>query len=271
MGIDETKFPGRNWFANEDTVVVGSDGPQHVPVQRDTQKATVDVVQQAADQLDIEHRAKHRTSEVNDVENADEDHTRPEEIYSRTYNPGAAQDQDTPSERQEVQPRYPRRERNSPDFYNPGRVQTASYLCLLELETYAEAMEIDEAANWDEAIQSELESLQCHGTWEIVPKLANSRILPTRFIFRRKPNSYGSICRHKARLVVKGNLQGNVDQTFAPVVDISTVRAILAVAIQNGLRAHQLDVRTAFLHGDIDDEVYISAPLGISICGKMRY
>ena len=266
--IDETTFPGRNWFANEDVVVVGSDVPQHVPVQGDTQQATVEVVQQAADQLVIEPRADNHTSEVNDMVNADEDQTSPEEMDTMTYIPGTAQDQDAPSEGQEVQPRYPRRERNSPDFYNPGRAQTASSLSLPEPETYAEAMEMDEAANWDEAIQSELESLQSHGTWEIVPKHANSRILPTRFIFRRKLNSDCSLCRHKARLVVKGYLQGNVEQTFAPVVDFSTVRAILAVAVQKGLHAHQLDVRTAFLHGDIDDEIYISAPPGISICGK---
>ena len=59
-----------------------------------------------------------------------------------------------------------------------------------------------------------------------------------------------------------------MEQTYAPVVDFSTARAILALAVQKGLHTHQLHMRTAFLHGDIEDEIYISAPLGISICGK---
>ena len=137
--------------------------PQHLPVQRDAQQATVDVVKQAADQLVIEHRADNHTSEVNDVENADEDQTSPEEMDSMTYILGTAEVQDAPSERQEVQPRYPRIERNTLDFYRPGRAQTASSLRLTEPETYAEAMEMDKAADWEEAIQSELESLRSHG------------------------------------------------------------------------------------------------------------
>ena len=111
--IDETTFPGRNWFAIEDVIVVGSNVPQHVHVQRDARQATVDVVQQAADQIVIEHRADNHTSEVNDIENADEDQTSPGEMDSMTYIPGTAQDQDAPSEGQEVQPRYPRREGNT--------------------------------------------------------------------------------------------------------------------------------------------------------------
>ena len=85
-------------------------------------------------------------------------------------------------------------------------------------------------------------------------------------MFKRKYNPDGSVSRQKARIVVKGFLQGRVLDTFAPVVDFNAVRIALSLAVQKGLDIHQLDIRTAFLHGDIDDDVYVSAPDGLPIC-----
>ena len=71
-------------------------------------------------------------------------------------------------------------------------------------------------------------------------------------------------------MVVKGFLQGNIEQTYSPVVDFSKVPAALAVAVQKNLRVHQRDVRTAFLHGKIDSDVYIRPPRGdgIKLCSN---
>ena len=91
------------------------------------------------------------------------------------------------------------------------------------------------------------------------------RPLQTRFVFRRKKLSNGTVGRFKARLLVKGYMQGNVDHTYSPVVDFSTSRLALAVAVQRNLFVHQLDVRTAFLHGNIDSDVYILPPNGSGI------
>ena len=115
-------------------------------------------------------------------------------------------------------------------------------------------------------MDSELKSLEDHGTWEVVKQPEGVKPLTTRFLFTRKYNEEGQVIRYKARLVARGFLQGSVDHTFAPVVDFGTVRTCLAVAVQRELLVHQMDVRTAFLHGDINDEVYIQEPKGISLC-----
>lgn len=71
--------------------------------------------------------------------------------------------------------------------------------------------------------------------------------------------------RYQARLVGRGFLQGHVSETFAPVVDFSAVLVCIRVAVQRGYAIHQVDVRTAFLHGQIDDDVFVTAPDGLSL------
>ena len=86
-------------------------------------------------------------------------------------------------------------------------------------------------------------------------------------MFKRKYNPDGSVSRHKAQLVVKGFLQGQVLGTFAPAVDFKVGRISLSLAGQKVLHIHLLGIRTAFLHGDIDDNVSVSPPDGLPTCG----
>lgn len=116
------------------------------------------------------------------------------------------------------------------------------------------------------AINSELESLKRHETWEVVDLPVGSKPLSTRFIFLRKYDDKGRLIRHKARLVARGYLQGDVEQTFAPVVDLNTVQTCLAIAAQRGYVIHQMDVCTTFLHGEIDSDVFIKPPQGVNLC-----
>ena len=108
-------------------------------------------------------------------------------------------------------------------------------------------------------------SLKQHDVWAVGKLPANVRPLPTRFVFKKKMLPDGTVGRYKARLVVKGFMQGNVERTFEPVIDFTTVRVILAVAVQHGLLIHQLDVRTAFLHGEIDQELFLLPPNGMEM------
>ena len=80
-----------------------------------------------------------------------------------------------------------------------------------------------------------------------------------------KRNSDGSINKYKARLVAKGYIQRHgidFDEVFAPVARIETVRLIIGIAASRGWELHHLDVKTAFLHGDLKEEVYVSQPEG---------
>lgn len=78
--------------------------------------------------------------------------------------------------------------------------------------------------------------------------------------FKRKLNENGTVSRNKVRLVIKGYLQGPVEETYSPIVDFATVRTVLAVSTQKGFLTRQRDIRTAFLHGDVDEEVFVSPP-----------
>ena len=126
-------------------------------------------------------------------------------------------------------------------------------------------MELPDSSLWKEALESDLRSLREHGTWVAEMRPEGAKTLPSRFVFRKKLLQDGSVCSYKARLVVKGYMQGNVDFTYAPVVDFSMVRAALAIAVKRNYVVHQMDVRTAFLHGEIDEDVYIMPHSGSGI------
>lgn len=167
--------------------------------------------------------------------------------------------------------RYPQRNRSSKSFYSPGSASVARAYAMLDDKprdpsSVPEALSHDDATEWQAAIESELQSLKPHGTWEVAEHSKGMKVLSTRFVFHRKYDETGCIISHKARLVVRGFLQGNVDQTFAPVVDFTTIRTCLAIAVQKGYSIHQMVIKTAFLHGEIDGNVYVEAPEGLKMC-----
>ena len=157
--------------------------------------------------------------------------------------------------------RYPTRQRVQTKFFTPGSAHIASVYT--EPLTLADALRSEESKLWQEAIRSELQSLNDHKVWFPTTLPQGQKPLPTRFVFQQKYDSDGNVVRHKARLVVQGHLQGSVEFTYAPVVDFTTVRMCLALAVQKRYVIHQMDVRTAFLHGQIDQEIYVKPPKGL--------
>ncbi|WVZ18935.1 hypothetical protein V8G54_006257 [Vigna mungo] len=117
------------------------------------------------------------------------------------------------------------------------------------------------------AIESELLALEENQTWDIMPCPPSVKPLGSKFVFSIKLRSDGSINRYKARLVVLGNKQEyglDYDETFALVAKITTMRTILALVTSKSWPLHQMDVKNAFLHGDLKEEVYITLPGGMS-------
>lgn len=128
-----------------------------------------------------------------------------------------------------------------------------------EPKTYEEAIE----NGWYEAIQSEINSLENMNTWTETNIPKDKQIIDTRWIFKIKDNG-----TKKARLVARGyqlKEENKFGKHYAPVARLSTVRTVLAEAIQNDWTIKQLDVPTAFLNGKVESEVYIKPPKGIKI------
>lgn len=94
----------------------------------------------------------------------------------------------------------------------------------------------------------------------------DTKAIPTRLVFKKKRREDSTTERFKARLVVKGYLYGHVEGNYSPVVDFRTIRTALAVAAERHYHIHQMDVRTAFLHGEIDQELYVLPPPGLNLC-----
>lgn len=123
----------------------------------------------------------------------------------------------------------------------------------------------DDWVFWKEAIESELKSLAENNTWELVDLPDGRKPVDCKWVFKLKLNPDDSIQKYKARLVAKGFTQRygyDFTETYAPVVRISTVRMMLAVANQENLLVHQMDVTTAFLNGKLDEQIYMRQPHG---------
>ncbi|CAA7059556.1 unnamed protein product [Microthlaspi erraticum] len=118
---------------------------------------------------------------------------------------------------------------------------------------------------WCEAMKKEIEALEGNHTWDIVDLPPGKTAIGSKWVYKLKFNSDGSLERHKARLVAMGNRQQeSVDfkETFASVAKLTTVRHLLAVAAAKDWEVHQMDVHNAFLHGDLEEEMYMKLPPG---------
>nr|KYP64905.1 Retrovirus-related Pol polyprotein from transposon TNT 1-94 [Cajanus cajan] len=118
---------------------------------------------------------------------------------------------------------------------------------------------------WQQAMQAEIQALENNGTWTLEPLPPGKKAIGCKWVYRIKYNSDGSIERFKARLVILGNNQVeglDYNETFAPVAKMVTVRTLLAVAAARKWELHQMDVHNAFLHGDLEEEVYMKLPPG---------
>uniref|UniRef100_H3H8N2 Integrase catalytic domain-containing protein n=1 Tax=Phytophthora ramorum TaxID=164328 RepID=H3H8N2_PHYRM len=131
--------------------------------------------------------------------------------------------------------------------------------------TFKSAMESSDAVKWKDACDSKCDSLLKNDTWDVVPLPKGRKAIGCRWVFRVKENQAGEIERFKARLVAKGFSQKygiDYDETFAPVAKFTSIRIVLSLAAKYGLKLHQMDVKTAFLNGVLDEDIYMAQPDG---------
>lgn len=121
--------------------------------------------------------------------------------------------------------------------------------------------------NWVKAMDQELKALSDNKTWEVVDLPLGKKAIGCKWVYKVKLNSDGTLQRYKARLVAKGYTQEfgiDFQETFSPVVKMSTIRCVIALAASKQWNLHQLDVNYAFLHGDLKEEVYMMMPARIN-------
>lgn len=178
--------------------------------------------------------------------------------------------EEVPVEADEQEPRVRRsvREKRRPDYYG---------VWVNNIEGQGDPLTVDEAligANkdkWKNAMEKEMSSLKENQVWDLVELPKGKKAVGSKWVFKRKTDEHGNVTRYKARLVAQGFSQKvgrDYDETFSPIVRFESIRTVISIAAQHNLYLHQLDVATAFLNGELQEEVYMQQPEGFAVKGK---
>jgi hypothetical protein len=140
--------------------------------------------------------------------------------------------------------------------------------------TYREAIGNSKKARWKEAMGEEMQSLYKNEIWELVQLPKGKKAIGCKWVYTKKKGSTEKEkddIRFKARLVAQGYTQKegiDYNEVFSPVVKHFSIRVLLALVAQFDLELVQLDMKTAFLHGDLEEDIYITQPDGFKVVGK---
>jgi hypothetical protein len=140
-----------------------------------------------------------------------------------------------------------------------------SYSCYL---AQTEPKKVDEALQdegWVSAMHDELHQFTRNDVWTLVPRPAEQNIIGTKWIFKNKTYEHGTVVRNKARLVAQGytQIEGvDFNETFASAARLESIRILLCIACHLGFKLYQMDVKSAFLNGVLQEEVYVEQPKG---------
>ncbi|SDA04027.1 BZ3500_MvSof-1268-A1-R1_C098g00540 [Microbotryum saponariae] len=158
-----------------------------------------------------------------------------------------------------------------PDFSTYQAIQPVKSITS-DPQTWREAMSSDKREVWAKAATDEFNSMRDDfkvftiEDRSTVP--AGATIVTSKFVWKTKRNALGEVTGHKARLVAQGNRQRDgidFNETFAPVARFSSIRSLLALAAANGLHVHQADIDKAYLHGDLDHDIWMTTPRGFDL------
>jgi hypothetical protein len=173
----------------------------------------------------------------------------------------------SPPSQATTDPSGPRRYKTLTKVYEHAQPVTLEYsgLCLLGVEEPANFVEASKDPSWKHAMDEELKAIESNGTWSLVTRPPNHKAIGLKWVYKLKKDTKGVVVKHKARLVAKGYVQRqgvDYEEVFAPVARLETVRLFLALAAQEDWKVHHMDVKSAFLNGDLTEEVYVEQPIG---------
>ncbi|KAI7955751.1 hypothetical protein MJO29_007150 [Puccinia striiformis f. sp. tritici] len=144
-------------------------------------------------------------------------------------------------------------------------------------KTYKQAINSPEVDSWKEAIQAELDAMVRLDVWDVVPIPRSANLLGSLWVFRKKYDAHGNLVKFKARLCAQGSAQqSGVDfnETYAPTGRASGLCTALTIGVSENMDIHQMDVRNAFLNGNLEEVIYLRCPAGLTIppnhCLKLK-
>jgi hypothetical protein len=146
-----------------------------------------------------------------------------------------------------------------------------NYMALISIIINSKPSNYQEAADrqvWQDAMVEEYTSIMKNDVWDIVPRLEGKSIVTFKWLFKIKHVADGSIENFKARCVARGFSQKegvDYEETFAPVAKCTSIRAVTYLVSFMGWKIHQMDVKTTFINGIIEEEVYIEQPQGSEV------
>ena len=132
--------------------------------------------------------------------------------------------------------------------------------CFLSMKEPKIVKDALEDVDWSKAMKEEIKQIEKKKTWTLVPRLEDKNGFGTKWVYRNKLDENGDVTRNKARLVCKGYAQEegiDYGEIFSPVTRLKGVRTLLAYSTYNGYKVYQMDVKSAFLNGILEEEVYI--------------
>ena len=136
-----------------------------------------------------------------------------------------------------------------------------------------EAMRNVHSSKWLEALKDKMKSMSTNKVWDLETIPKGVKTIGCKWVYKIKYDSRGNVEKFKARLVVKGFTQKewiDYNETFSPVSCKDPFRIIMALVVYYDLKLHQMDVKTTFLNGDLEENVYMAQPKGFVMEGKER-
>jgi hypothetical protein len=117
-------------------------------------------------------------------------------------------------------------------------------------------------------MHEELENFERNQVWELVDPPPRCKPIGTKWVWKNKEGEKGEVVRNQSRLVAQGFSQKegiDYEETFAPVARLEVIRILLAFSVAKGYKLHQMDVKSAFLNGVLEEEVYVRQPPGLRV------
>jgi hypothetical protein len=151
------------------------------------------------------------------------------------------------------------------------RALVAEELHMVSSNESASFIEAMHNPSWRKAMMEEMDSIEENGTWSLVDLPPGRKPIGVKWVFKVKRDEHKAVSKHKARLVMKGYTQRHgidYDEVFTSVARLDSVRLLIALAAHEGWEVHHMDVKSAFLNDDLQEEVYVEQPTGFIIAGK---